>query len=403
MKIGSFVMMMTSLLTILSLINGFWLGRLLRSPLRRNFRLLYAVLSVLGAVAYLSVRWNRPFDEFSLMGIAYYFGPFWAVLQSLLLLAWPFSGVAAWIQRRYGVADAPSSATEPMDSTLNPMLTRRVFLSRAALIPPLAMTGVNTVGVLDAETRVVLRRLEFAYAGLPPELDGLKIAHMTDVHVGPYVSARDVKKMAALLQAEAPDLLTITGDFVDDVSQLPGVMTVMKPFLASLPLGAWFCMGNHEHLRGAAPIRRLLVENGIQILDNQSRKLPYGGGNFVIAGVDYPMGHSVSVRPQVARRFLDEACGHAECSDFTVLLAHHPDFLPGAFERRIHLTLAGHTHGGQVGWGARSPFEVVSPYMRGVYGHQQSFGFVSSGAGHWMPFRLNCPPEVGVITLRRQA
>ena len=403
MKIGSFVMMMTSLLAILSLINGFWLGRLLRSSLRRNFRLLYAVLTVLGAVAYLSVRWNRPFDEFSLMGIAYYFGPFWAVLQSLLLLAWPFSGVAAWIQRRYGADAEPRPAAAPMDSALNPVLTRRVFLSRAALIPPLAMTGVNTVGVLDAETRVVLRRLEFAYADLPRELDGLKIAHMTDVHVGPYVSARDVKKMAALLQAEAPDLLAITGDFVDDVSQLPGVMAVMKPFLASLPLGAWFCMGNHEHLRGAAPIRRLLVENGIQILDNQSRRLPYGGGNFVIAGVDYPMGHSVSVRPQVARRFLDEACGHADCSDFTVLMAHHPDFLPGAFERRIHLTLAGHTHGGQVGWGVRSPFEVVYPYMRGVYGQQQSFGFVSSGAGHWMPFRLNCPPEVGVITLRRQA
>ena len=403
MKIGSFVMMMTSLLAILSLINGFWLGRLLRSPLRRNFRLLYAILTVLGAVAYLSVRWNRPFDEFSLMGIAYYFGPFWAVLQLLLLLAWPFSGVVAWIQRRYGAAEALLPAAEPMDSALNPVLSRRVFLSRAALIPPLAMTGVNTVGVLDAETRVVLRRLEFAYAGLPPELDGLKIAHMTDVHVGPYVSARDVKKMAGLLQAEAPDLLTITGDFIDDVSQLPGVMTVMKPFLASLPLGAWFCMGNHEHLRGAAPIRRLLVENGIQILDNQSRKLPYGGGNFVIAGVDYPMGHSVSVRPQVARHFLDEACGNGECSDFTLLLAHHPDFLPGAFERRIHLTLAGHTHGGQVGWGTRSPFEVVYPYMRGVYGQQQSFGFVSSGAGHWMPFRLNCPPEVSVITLRRQA
>ena len=70
MKIGSFVIMMTSLLAILSLINGFWLGRLLRSSLRRNFRLLYAVLTVLGAAAYLSVRWNRPFDEFSLMGIA---------------------------------------------------------------------------------------------------------------------------------------------------------------------------------------------------------------------------------------------------------------------------------------------------------------------------------------------
>ena len=403
MKIGSFVMMMTSLLAVLSLINGFWLGRLLRPSLRRNFRLSYTALTILGAAAYLSVRWNRPFDEFSLIGVAYYFGPFWAVLQLMLLASWPLSGIAAWLQTRRKTPLQPVGSDNPLASPLNPVLTRRVFLSRAALIPPLAMTGINTVGVLDAETRIVLRRLDFAYAGLPPELDGLKIAHLTDVHVGPYVSARDVKKMAGLLQAETPDLLAITGDFVDDVSQMPGVMAAMKPFLAALPLGAWFCMGNHEHLRGAVPIRRLLVENGIGILDNQSRTLPFGGGEFVIAGVDYPLGYSVSVRPQVARRYLDMACGTGRRTDFTMLLAHHPDFLPGAFERGIHLTLAGHTHGGQVGWGDRSPFEVVYPYMRGVYGQQQSIGFVSSGAGHWMPFRLNCPPEVSLITLRRSA
>ena len=403
MKIGSFVIMMASLLAVLSFINGYWLGRLLRSSLRRNFRLGYAALTLLAAAAYLSVRWNRPFDEFSLTGVAYYFGPFWGVLQLLLLVAWPLSGIIAWFQARNEAPSRPTEPENPPVSPLNPTLTRRVFLSRAALIPPLAMTGINTVGVLDAETRVVLRRLDFAYAGLPSELTGLKIAHMTDVHVGPYVSARDVKKMADLLQAESPDLLAITGDFVDDVSQLPGVMAAMKPFLAALPLGAWFCMGNHEHLRGAAPIRRLLVENGIQILDNQNRTLPFGKGQFVIAGVDYPLGYSVSVRPQVARRYLDTACGTGRCTEFTVLLAHLPDFLPGAFEHGIHLTLAGHTHGGQVGWGQRSPFEVVYPYMRGVYGQQQSFGFVSSGAGHWMPFRLNCPPEVGLITLRRPA
>ena len=85
------------------------------------------------------------------------------------------------------------------------------------------------------------------------------------------------------------------------------------------------------------------------------------------------------------------------------MLAHHPDFLPGCFARQVDLTLAGHTHGGQVGWGQRSMFDFVYPYMRGIYRQKQSIGYVSSGAGHWLPFRLNCPPEVSLITLRRKA
>ena len=182
---------------------------------------------------------------------------------------------------------------------------------------------------------------------------------------------------------------------------LPGVMDTMKPFLSDLPLGAWFCMGNHEHLRGAAPIRRILQQSGIHILDNRHQRLPFGGSYFAIAGVDYPIGSSTAVRPETAKKYVEEACLDIPRQDFTLLMAHHPDFLPPAFERRISLTLAGHTHGGQVGWGDRSALQFLYPYMRGVYRDEQSFGFVSSGAGHWLPFRLNCPPEVSLITLKR--
>jgi predicted MPP superfamily phosphohydrolase len=317
-------------------------------------------------------------------------------LQLLLLLAWPFSQLAGWLQRRH-------TPRIVQHGTANYAMSRRTFLSTAAALPPLAMAGINTVGALDAEFRAVLRRIEFAYPNLPAKLDGLKIAHMTDVHLGSYISASKVQKLAALLHAESPDLLAITGDFVDDVSLLPDTMARLKPFLASLPLGAWFCMGNHEHLRGAAPIRKILQENGIKILDNQHQRISFHGEEFSLLGVDYPMSTSITLRPEAVHQFLTTACANVPEGHFTLLMAHHPDFLPAAFERRIDLTLAGHTHGGQVGWGKRSALQFLYPYMRGVYRSERSFGFVSSGGGHWLPFRLNCPPEVSLLTMKKSA
>ena len=351
----------------------------------------------------MAIRSTSQSSTFVVLNFAYYFGPFWTILQLLLVISWPFSKLTDWLQQRWNNVQEEKLAESSTPSSLNPSLSRRSFLTHAAMLPPVAMTGINAVGILDAEFRAVVRRIDLAYDNLPPELDGLKIGHMTDVHLGTYVSIQDVKKLATLLQQESPHLLAITGDFADDVALLPGAMDMMKPLMASVPLGSWFCMGNHEHMRGAAPIRKVLQQSGIRILDNKQERISFGGGHFALAGVDYPIGAVASVRPEVARNYLETACGNAPLTDFTVLMAHHPDFLPAAFDRKVDLTLAGHTHGGQVGWGQRSAFAFLYPYMRGIYGKEQSFGFVSSGAGHWMPFRLNCPPEVSVITLRRKA
>lgn len=403
MRIGLFTITVVSLLILFAILNGFWISRLINPALRNKFRLTYGVLTLLGASAYLSVRVIGQNDGLFLFNFLYYLGPFWTVLQLLLLLSWPFSKIAATLQKRWGVQqdDVIVAPTENRSARLS--MSRRVFLSHAAMLPPVAMTGINAVGVLGAEFRTVLRRIDFAYDNLPKNLDGLKIGHLTDAHIGPYVSARDVEKMANLLKQDSPDLLAITGDFADDLSLLPDALDRMKPLLASLPLGAWFCMGNHEYLRGAESIRQVLQKYGIHILDNRHQRLPFGGAHFLIVGVDYPMGASLTTRPAAVRNYLESACSNIKQTDFTVLLAHHPDFLPAAFERHIGLTLSGHTHGGQVGWGQRSAFQILYPYMRGVYQENQSFGFVSSGAGHWIPFRLNCPPEVCVLTLKRKA
>ena len=406
MRIGVFTLTVVFLLFLLAFLNSYWLGQLIHPERRRKFRMLYAFLTLLSAAAYLGIRVAGQFDGASVFSIAFYFGPFWTVLQLLLLLAWPVSKLLTLLLERWNSSHrTPVAINSPtIDRLANKsLMTRRAFLSYAAMAPPVAMTGINTLGLVDAETGVVMRQMDFNFSGLPPELDGFKIGHMTDVHIGPYVSVRDIQKMSALLQQAAPDLLAITGDLVDDVRLLPAAMSAMQPMLSALPLGAWFCMGNHEHLRGAAPIRNILQQYGINILDNQHKQLAYKGSKLFVAGVDYPMSIDAGARRLAAEKYLDVACGAIPSQDFTLMLAHHPDFLTGSFARQVDLTLAGHTHGGQVGWGERSMFDFVYPYMRGVYQQKQSFGYVSSGAGHWLPFRLNCPPEVSLITLKRKA
>jgi len=327
MRIGLFTVTVVSLLSLFAILNGFWISRLINPALRNKFRLTYGVLTLLGALAYLSIRVIGQNDGLFLFNFLYYFGPFWTVLQLLLLLSWPFSKIAAILQQRWGVSQDEAIVAPTDNHAAHLSMSRRVFLSHAAMLPPVAMTGVNAVGVLGAEFRTVLRRVDLAYDNLPRNLDGLKIGHLTDAHIGPYVSARDVEKMANLLKQDSPDLLAITGDFADDLSLLPDALDRMKPLLASLPLGAWFCMGNHDYLRGAESIRQVLQKYGIHILDNRHQRLPFGGAHFSIAGVDYPMGASLTTRPAVVRNYLESACGNIEQTDFTVLLAHHPDFL----------------------------------------------------------------------------
>lgn len=397
MRIGIFSMAVISLLLLFSYLNCRWIGKILGAGKRTAFRIVYALLTLLAGATYIGMRFLGPFEGDTLIGVIFYFGSFWTVLQLLLLLAWPVSRLIVLVQKwRFG--------SKPLvNGRYQPAMTRRTFLFNAALAPPVAMTGINALGILDAEGGAVLRRMDLAYNDLPAHLQGLRIGHMTDVHIGPYVSVSDVKKMAALLQQEPPDILAITGDFVDDLQLLPAAMAVLAPLMKSIPLGTWFCMGNHEHLRGSGPIRQILLNSGVKILDNQHQSMPYRGGTFALAGVDYPINTAGTTRLKVAETYLDEACAKIHPEAFTVMLAHHPDFLPGAFARNIGLTLAGHTHGAQVGWGNRSAMQFLYPYMRGVYGAGNSLGYVSSGAGHWLPFRLNCPPEVSIITLKKKA
>jgi predicted MPP superfamily phosphohydrolase len=101
----------------------------------------------------------------------------------------------------------------------------------------------------------------------------------------------------------------------------------------------------------------------------------------------------------IRKKYLQQGLAKIPENAFKVLLSHHPDFIEDAFAANIPLTLAGHTHGGQVNVARHSLLPLNYKYMRGLYRQGNLAGYVSTGAGNWLPFRIGCPPEVSVFTL----
>jgi predicted MPP superfamily phosphohydrolase len=166
-------------------------------------------------------------------------------------------------------------------------------------------------------------------------------------------------------------------------------------------------LGNHDHWRGQdrilegyeslakreAPVRQLVDESLV---------IEHAGERLRVVGVDYPMGgRNPLMKAQRMRRSAEVAFQGTSPGETVLCLSHHPSFFPYAAERGAHLTLAGHTHGGQVALLGIPLFGFVFEYMLGRYKHKDSHLYVSGGTGHWLPFRIGIPAEVTILTLRK--
>jgi predicted MPP superfamily phosphohydrolase len=200
-----------------------------------------------------------------------------------------------------------------------------------------------------------------------------------------------------MVKNENPGLLAITGDLVDDLDLLPPAMERLTAFQAELPHGIFYCWGNHEYFRDIGRIRRALYASPITVLENKNQEVSNG---LYLAGVDYPWGKNKGEVEAKQRDYFTQAMRAMPKGAFPVLLTHHPDFFDNAFAARVPLTLAGHTHGGQVTIFGRSVLPVKYKYMRGMFQQDGSYGYVSVGTGHWMPIRIGCPAEISVFTLK---
>jgi predicted MPP superfamily phosphohydrolase len=241
---------------------------------------------------------------------------------------------------------------------------------------------------------IVVRRLECSLPDWPLAFDGLRIAHYSDLHLGSLLPMERALGAIELVRAEAADLVAFTGDLVDlDIDGVEPLVEAMGSVTA--PLGHFFVLGNHDHLDDPRGVVRLARSAGLSVLLDEAAAVG-GSAPLGIAGIDWGRG----VRE--CRIRVDSVCNRTD-GPIHLLLSHNPLAFPEASRRGIPLTLAGHTHGGQVARKANPAHNLAigHRFRAGFYAKGPSALFVTKGLGAWFPLRLHCDPEVVALTVRR--
>jgi predicted MPP superfamily phosphohydrolase len=277
---------------------------------------------------------------------------------------------------------------------------RRFLVQGAALAVPAVAVAAGAGGVVEAAGPVRLRRRVLRSPGLPPALHGLRILHLSDIHLWHLVTVDDLERALAAAPRGGYDLVCVTGDLADDMSQLPRGLELIHALDA--PLGVFACLGNHEHSRDLPGALAAYADSPVQLLRGAGRLLWWRGAPVAVAGIDdlrsQPRARQSEFYPDQLRR----ALGPLAPETFTVLLSHRPSVLPHAAAAGVDVVLAGHTHGGQAAIAGRSILEIQgsAPWAWGVYRHQGCVMHVTSGLGQWFPLRLGCPPEMVLLELQ---
>ena len=276
---------------------------------------------------------------------------------------------------------------------------RRRVLRRAAAVPMLALAG-GLYGGLYEKSALVEHEYFVPIKNLPNDLRGLRIAQLSDVHLGWFFSMDDLRALLERAAQGTPDVLVITGDLFDDETLNEKAVGLADSYADRFPLGIWFCYGNHEHRRNFEALDAMLDGTRIHKLVNASTIVQDGTRPLVFAGVDYPFAHGDEAFQAKKKELADAAFQNVPKEAVTILLAHHPEFIDDGAARGAALVLTGHTHGCQFGL-LGHPLLPVFKYNRGIVKIGETMGYVHSGNGSWFPYRIGCPPEIAYFTLRR--
>lgn len=255
--------------------------------------------------------------------------------------------------------------------------------------------AVLTHRLLTERWHVSVTRGTFGIRGLPEELEGLVIAHLSDFHVGPETPVHFVEGVVERTNRLQPDVVVLTGDYVEDEgADLEGCAAALGRL--SAPGGVYAILGNHDYVHGAEGVAAALSARGIRVLRNESAAIGSGERKLWIVGLDDTVGHREEFRA---------AMGGIPEGEPVIVLSHSPDVLPRGSELGVSVVLAGHTHGGQVripGLGApHAPTGMTSRFTMGSSRIGNARLHVTRGIGMTLfPLRFCCPPEIGLFTLQ---
>jgi predicted MPP superfamily phosphohydrolase len=258
--------------------------------------------------------------------------------------------------------------------------------------------------------RISIPRKTLLVASLPAALDGLTIAHLSDLHMTGKLDRDFYDLVVDETNALAPDLIAITGDILEKAKCLPWIQPTLGRLKARY--GTFFILGNHElKLGDAGPLRQALTAAGLIDLGGRSHELEINGAAVRLVGNELPWFGNAEFKLQNSESSFDAAstasAPSAFCIDhsaFSILLSHSPDQLPWARRHGFPLMLAGHNHGGQI----RLPWlgALITPslygwrYAGGLYEEPPTLLHVSRGLAGVHPIRLNCPPELALLKLQ---
>ncbi|MGP1366773.1 MAG: metallophosphoesterase [Schwartzia sp. (in: firmicutes)] len=345
-------------------------------------------------------RWLLLFDVTSplllIFGSHLVSWPDWLARLALMFLSGAFMaqllfGVLAALFR--GVRRLLQRPATPQD------LERRRLLQGAAAIPLFA-GGSSMYGVTAGRTSTVVREFSVPLLGIGAEMEGFRVAQLSDVHLGLFFSLDDLTALLEETASLGVDALLITGDLFDDDAMNVAAVERVDAFVERFPQGIWFCYGNHEYFRNINRTKQALAKSRIRVLANDHVRVVKGVRPLYFAGVDYPFPRAEFDALRV--RYTADAMRGIPEGAVTIFLAHHPDFIDDAARYGAALVLTGHTHGGQIGVFGVPLVPPVFKYMRGLYRVGDTMGYVHCGNGSWFPYRLGCPPEIAVFRLEKK-
>jgi predicted MPP superfamily phosphohydrolase len=282
-------------------------------------------------------------------------------------------------------------------------LSRREFLGAAAALAPAVLTLGGSVAAHAQLARFRVREIELPLSSLPAALEGLRIAHVTDIHVGRFTQGAVLEEIVRTTNNLRADLVLLTGDLINyALSDLPVALEVVNSLRGTH--GVFTCEGNHDLIENGRTFESATRAAGVNLLRNESTVLEIRGARLQLLGLRWGGLQAGGSRAKqhgdaAIAASMAELLTQRRADAFPLLLAHHPhafDFAEG-----IPLTLAGHTHGGQLMFSERTGFGPwLFRYWSGLYEKAGRALVVSNGVGNWFPLRTNAPAEIIQLTLR---
>jgi predicted MPP superfamily phosphohydrolase len=325
-------------------------------------------------------------------------GLFWSYRKLVTAVA---AGRSRRLQPGTAVADDPISADPPSPS-------RRRFLEQTAIAVSAAPFVAGAYGLLYARLNLETTHRRIRLARLPEAFHGFRIAQLSDIHIGPFMPAEEIRRYATITNELKPDLIVLTGDYINwDPSNQGAVVQALAGLKA--PFGVFGSLGNHEawyEVEDSFP--RLFAARGIRILRKEGVPIQAGGDALNLIGVDFESRTRMGPRgARVVRQYLEGAEHLVRPDTVNILLSHNPNAFDRAAALGIDLTLAGHTHGGQVNLEfihpSLTPARLITDYVKGWFEKGRAQLYVNRGIGTFgIPIRFGSPPEITVLELVRE-